>query len=60
MPFRDLFGTILFSAKPYAPRFKMAEDASFRLDFESLEDFEIICNFKNEDADKVALNAISC
>ena len=42
-------GPILFSAK-----FKMVDDALVLLNFESLEAFEIICDFMIEDEDNVA------
>ena len=38
-------------------RFKMVDDASVGLNFESLEDFVIICHFMNEDED-VSFNAM--
>lgn len=38
----------------------MVADASVGLNFESLEDFVIICDFMNEDEDNVSFNAIRC
>ena len=38
----------------------MVDDASVGLNFESLEDFVIICDFMNEDEDNVSFNAIRC
>ena len=38
----------------------MVDDASVGLNFESLEDFVIICDFMNENEDTVSFNAIRC
>ena len=38
----------------------MVDDASVGLNFESLEDFVIICDFVNENEDTVSFNAIRC
>ena len=47
-----------FLGQVYMTRFKMVDDASVGLNFESLEDFVIICHFMNEDEDNVSFNAM--